>query len=563
MPSSDSQSTSVRPPRTLEGLLTLPRVFKGKSFSGGLPYRTAHSTPSARTPESSTSLFQSTLSAMPTSPTSKLSTSSVQTNESLTSSVFMVEPTDLTSPAGCETLGEDCGEGGEEIHQAKRAPDSLQFSPSPDISRKDSKQQDEESPEGPQETPPQITMVPVHQAKTPPSHLPLAKSNSALLTAREEAHTLPRRAHSLRAEAVELGTGLIGEGRYTSLQDARGYATLRRLQRQRQQPMEEEASGTGGTHRFQKALSFISLDREDVLNPPVPPRSPSLHSLPPSTSLPHPTPLPDSLDYIGIALPSHPILLFQIDDLGHLNGEEKQWGEEKEGMANYVDKHLTDLASSSIDGVNDVGEWCHHRDSCLLCVCKEELKSSDFPFADDSPPPAPPLAQPLGDGVQNRCSNLCGSEGEGFAKTPGVSHGRSDEVSEEMLRREVIRLVVNLSSAVGAKAQETGLLTMRERFPWVFGDVCLYSDVCLLLSRSTFRLPARRFIQELFQDGPFLPLYEQAESVLKVFEITSSSVPADPTTTSPSHSPFTSPFFLGHCSSPLTSMPADHKQPEC
>uniref|UniRef100_UPI00358F50D2 rapamycin-insensitive companion of mTOR isoform X3 n=1 Tax=Myxine glutinosa TaxID=7769 RepID=UPI00358F50D2 len=568
MPSSDFQTTSIRPPRTLEGLLTLPRVFKGKSFSGGLTYRTANSTPSARTPESSTYLVQSTLPATPTSPPSKLSTSSVQTNESLTSPIFMVDPTELPSPAGCDTLGEDGGEEGEEMQQAEResespsAPDTLPFSPSPDISRKDSKQQDEESPEGPQGSPPQIPMVPMHPAKTPPSHLPLAKSNSALLTAREEAHTLPRRAHSLRAEAVELGTGLIGEGRYTSLQDARGYATLRLLQRQRQQPMEEGASGTGGPHRFQKALSFISLDREDILNPAVPQRSPSLHSLPPSTSVPRATPLPDSLDYIGIALPSRPFLLFQIDDLGPSNGEEKQWEEEKEGTTNDVDKRLTDLASSSIDGINDAGEWCHHSDSCLLCVCKEELKCSDFPFADDSSTPAPPLAPPLGDGVQKRCSNLGGSDEEGCTKATGVGHGRNDEVSEEMLRREVIRLVVNLSSAVGAKAQETGLLTMRERFPWVFGDVCLYSDVCLLLSRSTFRLPARRFIQELFQDGPFLPLYEQAESVLKMSEITSSSAPAEPTT-SPSHSPFTSPLFLGHCSSPLTSPLAYHQQPEC
>ena len=44
---------------------------------------------------------------------------------------------------------------------------------------------------------------------------------------------------------------------------------------------------------------------------------------------------------------------------------------------------------------------------------------------------------------------------------------------------------------------------LREQFPDVFQDLCLYSEVSALLSTYSFHLPARRFIQELFQDIKF------------------------------------------------------------
>lgn len=34
----------------------------------------------------------------------------------------------------------------------------------------------------------------------------------------------------------------------------------------------------------------------------------------------------------------------------------------------------------------------------------------------------------------------------------------------------------------------------------MFNDICFYSEVCHLLSMCSFRLNARRFVQELFED---------------------------------------------------------------
>lgn len=41
---------------------------------------------------------------------------------------------------------------------------------------------------------------------------------------------------------------------------------------------------------------------------------------------------------------------------------------------------------------------------------------------------------------------------------------------------------------------------LKQKFPAVFNDICFYSEVCHLLSMCSFRLNARRFVQELFED---------------------------------------------------------------
>ena len=42
--------------------------------------------------------------------------------------------------------------------------------------------------------------------------------------------------------------------------------------------------------------------------------------------------------------------------------------------------------------------------------------------------------------------------------------------------------------------------SLKQKFPKCFQDMCLYSEVCYLMSRYSYRLNCRRFIQELFQD---------------------------------------------------------------
>nr|KAG5705288.1 hypothetical protein BaRGS_010739 [Batillaria attramentaria] len=91
----------------------------------------------------------------------------------------------------------------------------------------------------------------------------------------------------------------------------------------------------------------------------------------------------------------------------------------------------------------------------------------------------------------------------------------SDE-GRRLIRMEVLRLIVNLSSSVGLKGSEQGLLALKQRFPSTFKDVCFFSEACLILSTYSFRLNARRFIQELFDEIDITKLVEGPRSFLGI-----------------------------------------------
>lgn len=55
---------------------------------------------------------------------------------------------------------------------------------------------------------------------------------------------------------------------------------------------------------------------------------------------------------------------------------------------------------------------------------------------------------------------------------------------------------------------------MRQKYPDVFNDLCLYSEACLLLESHFYRLSARRFVQELFLSLTFEELYEEPAVLL-------------------------------------------------
>lgn len=89
-------------------------------------------------------------------------------------------------------------------------------------------------------------------------------------------------------------------------------------------------------------------------------------------------------------------------------------------------------------------------------------------------------------------------------------HGRA------LIRQEVRKLVTNLSSSVGVKGSEQGLLGLKQKFPKVFQDICFHSEVSHIMAVCSFRLSARRFIQELFDEFDITKLLEEARCILGV-----------------------------------------------
>ncbi|KAI5096452.1 rapamycin-insensitive companion of mTOR isoform X2, partial [Silurus meridionalis] len=414
---------------------------------------------------------------------------------------------------------------------------------------------------------------------TPQSnHLPLSKSNSVLLVPPGSSHTLPRRAQSLKSPSVTTITSLTDcSFMYTSPRDALGYATLKRLQQERIQPSLSHSEALASPakdvlftdtitmkagsldsrltpRRFLKALSFASLDKEDLLSPisqTTLHRSSSVRSMVSSATY------GSSDDYIGLALPVDINNMFQIKETPYFQKRTSPPSEDRsarffsgdsdgsDGSRHGVLKSqlsITELMAVSradqqqLLGSEETGLQEHTEENCLYCVgCKVLGCNSHTPMQSRSDFADASYSEWCSQPVHNHLEVMPHSKFSGVSGcSDAVSQGsagstRSTElvlgvktIPEDapacrvLLRKEVLRLVINLSSSVGTKGHETGLLTIKEKFPYAFDDICLYSEVSHLLAHCVFRLASRRFIQELFQDVQFIPLYEEAESILSM-----------------------------------------------
>ncbi|XP_051751758.1 rapamycin-insensitive companion of mTOR isoform X1 [Ctenopharyngodon idella] len=422
------------------------------------------------------------------------------------------------------------------------------------------------------------------------NHILLSKSNSTSLVPPGSAHTLPRRAQSLKSPSVATIKSLVDCSYiYTSPRDALGYATLKRLQQQRIHPSLSHSEALASPAkdvlftdtitmktrsldsrltprsacacvcsplRFLKALSFASLDKEDLLSPinhSTLQRSSSMRSMVSSATF------GCSEDYIGLALPLDINQMFQIKETSYFQKRTSPPAGEKSskflfGESNgFLDScrgplktqvSITELLNSSrseqhhlLGADETTGLQEHTEQNCLYCSALTTLGSHTHSHLNNthtrtdlsdgfsqwhSQPSHNHLevvAQSKFSGISG-CSDAAVSQGSS-SSTPsaeiilgGKAISEDGPACRVLLRKEVLRLVINLSSSVGTKGHETGLLTIKEKFPYAFDDICLYSEVSFLLANCMFRLASRRFIQELFQDVQFIPLYDEAEAVL-------------------------------------------------
>lgn len=310
--------------------------------------------------------------------------------------------------------------------------------------------------------------------------------------------------------------------------------------------------------RFMKALSYASLDKEDYLCPinhNTLQRSSSVRSMVSNAAF------GSSDDYIGLALPVDINDMFQVKETPYfqktvLSNEEraaKVFAPEVGGVTGSGVKSpyqalrqqfsITEIMNSSrsdasqyLENLEDTGLQEHTDDNCLYCVGMQiigynsnlvseysRLDFPDIPYSDWCAHSIPNHIEVVSH--SSKFSGISGcSDSQGSASSTkstelvlgGKSIPEDTPVCRILLRKEVLRLVINLSSSVGTKSHETGLLTIKEKFPQAFDDICLYSEVSYLLAHCTFRLPSRRFIQELFQDVQFQIMHEEAEGLLAV-----------------------------------------------
>uniref|UniRef100_A0A1A8BIB3 RPTOR independent companion of MTOR, complex 2 n=1 Tax=Nothobranchius kadleci TaxID=1051664 RepID=A0A1A8BIB3_NOTKA len=411
------------------------------------------------------------------------------------------------------------------------------------------------------------------QAQT--NHMSTSKSSNVSLVPPGSSHTLPRRAQSLKSPSVTTIKSLADcTFIYTSPRDALGYATLKRLQQQRIHPSLSHSEAlaspakdvlftdtitmkTGSLdsrltpRRFLKALSFASLDKEELLSPinqSTLQRCSSVRSVVPSATF------GCNDDYIGLALPMNINDMFHIRESTYFQQRISPPSEERKRFLfgdGDGDRPTVPLLKQQFSiselivcrgdtpnhmvGSEETGLQDHTEENCLYCVgaivlgypTKPQINSThprdyvDFPsWGGQSGHRLEVMPQSKFSGVSG-CSDAAVSQGS-ISSTPtpgdivigGKAISEDGPASRVLLRKEILRLIINLSSSVGTKGHETGLLTIKEKFPYAFDDICLYSEVAHLLAHCMFRLTSRRFIQELFQDVQFMPMYEEAEAIL-------------------------------------------------
>ncbi|XP_056888315.1 rapamycin-insensitive companion of mTOR-like [Takifugu flavidus] len=409
------------------------------------------------------------------------------------------------------------------------------------------------------------------------NHMPPSKSSTVSLVPPGSSHTLPRRAQSLKSPSVTTIKSLADcSFMYTSPRDALGYATLKRLQQQRIHPSLSHSDAlaspakdvlftdtitmkTGSLdsrltpRRFLKALSFASLDKEELLSPI---NQSTLHRCSSVRSMVSSATYGSTNDYIGLALPMDINDIFHIRDAAYFQQRISPPSEERKRFlfgdgdgdrpalpALKQQFSISELTSGRGDshahmvGEEETGLQDHTDENCLYCVGAIVLGYPTQPqvnsthaetdyvnfqsWGGPSGHRLEVMPQSKFSGVSG-CSDAAVSQGSVCGTpTPDVIVMGVKAIADDgpaprvLLRKEVLRLIVNLSSSVGTKGHETGLLTIKEKFSHAFDDICLYSEVSNLLAHCTFRLTSRRFIQELFQDVQFMPMYEEAEAILK------------------------------------------------
>uniref|UniRef100_A0A3B4BJD4 Uncharacterized protein n=1 Tax=Periophthalmus magnuspinnatus TaxID=409849 RepID=A0A3B4BJD4_9GOBI len=387
------------------------------------------------------------------------------------------------------------------------------------------------------------------QAQT--NHMTTSKSSTVSLVPPGSSHTLPRRAQSLKSPSVTTIKSLADcTFMYTSPRDALGYATLKRLQQQRIHPSLSHSEAlaspakdvlftdtitmkTGSldsrlTPRFLKALSFASLDKEELLSPI---NQSTLHRCSSVRSMVSSVTFGCNDDYVGLALPMDINDMFIRDSayfqqrISPPSEERKRFlfgdGDERTIPLLKQQFSISELMASRGENQNhlfdseETGLQDHSDDNCLYCVGSSVLGYCTQPKLNTHPRTQTGhrlevMPQSKFSGVSG-CSDAAVSQGS-ICGTPtptdiviGKAISEDGPASRVLLRKEVLRLIINLSSSVGTKGHETGLLRIKEKFPYAFDDICLYSEVSHLLAHCMFRLTSRRFIQELFQDVQFMP----------------------------------------------------------
>lgn len=93
-----------------------------------------------------------------------------------------------------------------------------------------------------------------------------------------------------------------------------------------------------------------------------------------------------------------------------------------------------------------------------------------------------------------------------------------EENSNERIANMILLHVQRMANPVWNKQSRMALIKLKQAHQHVFQDICVYAEVCKALGRNTYRLNARRCLQELFMDLDYEVFYTEAMEIIKTKE---------------------------------------------
>uniref|UniRef100_A0A1B0D905 Rapamycin-insensitive companion of mTOR domain-containing protein n=1 Tax=Phlebotomus papatasi TaxID=29031 RepID=A0A1B0D905_PHLPP len=91
----------------------------------------------------------------------------------------------------------------------------------------------------------------------------------------------------------------------------------------------------------------------------------------------------------------------------------------------------------------------------------------------------------------------------------------SEESMPDRITANILRYVQRMANPVWSKQSKMSLLELKQKHPYSFQDICLYSEICKAMGRNTYRQNARRFLQELFLDLDYDSFYSEAGEIIQ------------------------------------------------
>ncbi|KAH0550515.1 rapamycin-insensitive companion of mTOR [Cotesia glomerata] len=317
-------------------------------------------------------------------------------------------------------------------------------------------------------------VIPQNNPNTIPSPVPIQKHHRSLSDGKPELPDLTIRRTRNRSESAATD---IESKRYAfpadfkergetpspvssiqrlSQQDAEGYARLRSLQRHRRPSYSQsslEMYSLDGRLSLQ-SLSEFESSRSWTTDNMVNTTPPPLPPAPP------PQEDPNDVNYMGICLPKKLSIIFPHMPRSH--------------SVNVPDNGSSKLINSSFSNSTEENSSEYnideeHREICLACY---QLETDN-----------------------NETTN---------------------NEADDKIKKDILRHSQRLSNPVWHRNSRQTLLRLRQRYPEKFKDTCLFFEMAARLSSGTYRLQARRYLQELFLDAPFDVLYKEPRELLQL-----------------------------------------------